>query len=186
MQGFRADIFTGGPNEENNPYFPDYLGLRDRWPDGISMLEGIAALWLNPIAQKTLKEISHPFRSQELKALGTRPALELLRRLYGNATTQIFADAFDELKGHKIAHKTNAIIRAYCQNAALLAPYNYCFRTYLQSIVPDFDLPLADVTTAEALWHDRIMRDFYHVGPAMAPYLIADWLFWLWRAGQIE
>lgn len=186
MLGFRADIFTGGPNEENNPFVPDYKGLRDRWPDAITLMQGLAELWLNPDARNVLVAVSHPFRSKESKSAGIRPAMELLRGPRGNAATRVFADAFDALKGHKIAHKTNAIIRAYCQNAAVLAPHEYCFRTYLRSLVPDLTFPCDDIAAAESVWRTRIERDFYHVGAALAPYLIADWLFWFWRDGQLS
>lgn len=186
MMGFRADIFTGGPNEADNPYYPNYQGLRDRWPDGKSMLEGLAALWQDPATQKQLIELSHPFRPKESRALGTKPVVELLRGPHGNEATRTFATALDELKGHKIARSSNAIIRAYCQNAALLAPHGYCFRTYLRSVVPDLKFPSDDISVAEARWRKQIEHDFYHVGPALAAYLIADWLFWFWRDGQIS
>ncbi len=185
MQGFRADIFTGGPNEADHPTDENYKGLRDRWPSAKALIEGLAALWLNPGGQKTLRAITNPFRPVAEKALGIAPALELLRGPLGNPATRIFADAYEKLKGRKISHKTNVIVRAYCQNAAALAPHDYCFRTYLKSLADPF-LPSDGISSAETKWVEGIQRDFYNVGPALAPYLVADWLLYLWLDGQIS
>ena len=68
MIGFRADIFTGGPNEEDNPYSPEYLGLRDRWPDGKTMLEGLAAASAGTTASPLCVPLARDF-SQTLSTL---------------------------------------------------------------------------------------------------------------------
>ncbi len=184
MYGFRADIFTGGIDEGDNPHNTSYLGLRDRWPNSRTMLVGLASLWMDTQGQKILRAITNPFRSPEEKVAGIRPSLDLLRGHLGNAATKIFADTFEEFKGNKIAHKTNTIVRAYCQNAAVLAKHEYCFRTYLYSLAP-LSLPCKDISQNEQLWVNGIRRDFYNVGDALAPYLVADWLLGLWRDGQI-
>jgi hypothetical protein len=186
MQGFRADIFTGGWNEAKNPYAPQFAGLRDRWPDSRSMIEGLAALWNDSAAQAELKVISNPFRPQEEKAKGTRPALDLLRGPHGNAATRMFAETLSEMTGPMVARSTNRMVRAYAQNSALLMKRGGSYLGYLRSIVPDLYLPAAQIVEAERAWQQAIVRDFYNVGPALAAYLICDWLLWLWRQGQIE
>jgi hypothetical protein len=65
MQGFRADIFTGGKNEADHPKDPAYRGLRDRWSDSCSMLDGLARLWENPVTRQQLWKHSNPNRSAE-------------------------------------------------------------------------------------------------------------------------
>lgn len=180
MQGFRADIFTGGRNEARNPFDPHYRGLRERFGDGVAMIQGLADLWHDTTAQAELTRLSHP------QARGSvRDALAVLRGPAANLATRAFADALEELRGANIARKTCKMVRAYAQNSALLARHRCSLREYLRSVVPDLYLPLAAVTDAEAAWRAAIARDFYNVGPALAPYLIADWLLWLWREGQI-
>ncbi len=186
MQGFRADIFTGGWNESRNPYDPNFRGLRDRWPDGKSMVYGLAALWQNAEAQATLKRISNPRRSPEERAKGIGPAMELLRGQWGNDATRVFAETLEELRGPMVSRKTNMMMRAYVQNSALLTQHGGSLRAYLRSIAPDVYLPAPEIVWAERLWRQAIERDFYNVGPALASYLFCDWLLWLWRDGQIE
>lgn len=186
MRGFRADIFTGGWNEARNPYDANFRGLRARFPSSVHLIVGLGQVWLNPEAREILKRASHPFRPKEEKAKGIKPAMELLRGPMGNEATRIFADTLEELRGPKVAYKTNAMIRAYVENSALLERHDCRFRNYLRSIVPDVYLPATDIVWAERLWRRAIERDFYNVGPALASYLICDWLLWLWRDGQIE
>ena len=47
--------------------------------------------------------------------------------------------ALDDLKGAKIAHKTNRIIRAYIQNSHLLSKYGFSYREFLRSIAGDVE-----------------------------------------------
>jgi hypothetical protein len=185
MYGFRADIFTGGPNEADHPTDTAYQGLRDRWPDGGTMIAGLAALWLDPEGRKKLETITNPFRAALEKEKGIAPAIALLRGPLGNDATRVFADAYEGLKGAKIAHKTNTIVRAYCQNAAVLAEHGHCFRTYLRSLAWP-TLPSDDISVAERAWVGGLQRDFYNVGPALAPYLVADWLLSWWIGGSIS
>lgn len=180
MNGFRADIFTGGRNESRNPFDPGYRGLRERFGDGTAMIQGLADLWHDPQAQAELTRLSHPKTRESVKA-----AVAVLRGPAGNQATHTFADALDDLRGANIARKTCKMVRAYAQNSALLARHGCSLRQYLKSVVPDLYLPLADITDAEAAWRAAITRDFYNVGPALASYIIADWLLWLWREGQI-
>ena len=144
------------------------------------MIAGLAALWHDANAQSKLKHLSHPQTKESVKA-----AVNVLRGPAGNQATQTFADALDDLRGTNISRKTCKMVRAYVENAALLAQHGCSFRQYLRSVVPDLYLPLTNITDAEAAWRVAIARDFYNVGPALAPYMIADWLLWLWRDAQI-
>jgi hypothetical protein len=184
MQGFRADIFTGGPNEEDNPFHPSYRGLRDRWTDSKTMIAGLAGLWQSPQTQDRLVALTGRSRSSDDDGT-TAPMLAILRGPDGNDATRTFAEALEELSGPRIAFKTRLMIRAYVQNSALLAKHGCSFQTYLLSLVPNLSLPQADIVTAERAWRKAIARDFFNVGPALANYLIADWLLSLWRDGQL-
>ncbi len=85
-----------------------------------------------------------------------------------------------------VARKTNTMIRAYVQNSHLLRRHGQSFRAYLQSRTPGGTFPPPDVTHVEKAWAQALMNDFYAAGPALAPYMICDWLLWLWREGRIE
>src|SRR4051794_4613379 len=87
MQGFRADIFTGGDNEADNPADPAYSGLRDRWTDSRSMIDGLAALWEDADTRRELIRYSNPHRPTAEKVAGVRPCMELLRGSRGNEAT---------------------------------------------------------------------------------------------------
>ncbi len=186
MQGFRADIFTGGQNEENHPTNTGYRGLRDRWSDSKSMMRGLAALWENADSQTQLRHFSNRFRSNEEKVLGVRPCVEVLRGPAGNEATRTFADAVEDLSGYKIARSTNSMIRSYIQNSALLKEYGFSFRNYLLGKAPGVTWLAKDIVWAEKLWIRAIEREFYNVGPALANYMICDWLLRLWKEGQIQ
>lgn len=188
MQGFRADIFTGGKDEADNPHDPAYNGLRDLWEDSRSMIDALATLWENPETRHSLQRYSNPFRSDEEKRNGIRPCMEILRGAYGNPATRVFADALDTLRGGRIARRTNRMIRAYVQNAAILRPHGLCFRNYLLNIHP---LPMpnandAEIEHAENAWIMALRHDFYNVEHALANYLICDWLLSFWRIGSIR
>ncbi len=46
MQGFRADIFTGGPNEARHPTDPSFVGLRERWQgSSFALIADLASIW---------------------------------------------------------------------------------------------------------------------------------------------
>ena len=187
-EDFHADIFTGGPNEPDNPFYPGYKGLRDRWQgDSKSLIAGLAALWNQhtPRQQMLALTTGRPMGADK----ATRPMKDILRGEYGNEATRTFVQALDGMTGPHIASATRTMIRAYVQNAALLAQHDCSLLAYLQSVAPfdppAGDLPAGDMTETEALWRTAIERDFYHVGPDHANYLIADWLLWLWREGNI-
>jgi hypothetical protein len=189
MMGFRADIFTGGPNEDDNPFHPAYRGLRDRWADkgndSKTMIAGLAALWnVETVRQQIVDQTKQQGAAQGDTSLA--PMLELLRGEHANEATRTFADALDDLTGPKIAYKTRRMVRAYIQNSALLVKHGCSFMEYLRSIVPDLVLPSDDIVPAERAWLQAIESDFYNVGPAIANYLICDWLLWLWLQGQIS
>ena len=185
MMGFRADIFTGGPNEEDNPSYQGYQGLRDRWTDSRTMMDGLARLWENSEGQAKLRYYSNPFRPKEHRKLGVRPSMDLLCGPSGNEATRTFAEGLEELRGWKVAHKSNAMIRAYAQNSSLLRKHSFSFRDYLMSVhlLPARD---GDIEVAEGSWVRSIERDFYFVGPAISNYMVCDWLLWLWREGRID
>lgn len=183
MMGFRADIFTGGWNEANNPYYPHYQGLRDRWPESKTLIQGLANLWRTDSTRNQLIQLT---TGPQTGDTSVGPVVAILRGEHGNPATHTFADALDALQGAKIAFKTRRMVRAYIQNSALLMEHDASFMRYLQSIVPDLFLPAQQVIEAERAWRKAIERDFYNVGPAIANYLISDWLLWLWREGQIE
>jgi len=45
MQGFRADVFTGGKNEAPHPTDKSWIGLRDRWGgDSKSLMADLASV----------------------------------------------------------------------------------------------------------------------------------------------
>jgi hypothetical protein len=88
-------------------------------------------------------------------------------------------------KGHKY-------IRALLQNSAKLKGCNYSFRGWLENqckILGISDFPpsnfrqinsLTGETLEESLC-DLLQKDFFMVGPEMAPYMLCDWQLWLWR-----
>jgi len=183
MQGFRADIFTEGQNEGDRKRF---TGLRDRWhDDSMSLVSDLGSLWDDQHVRCELIRISNPFRPKEERAKGIHLALELLRNS-GVHGAQVFADALDEFTGDRIARKTNRMIRAYIQNSHLLKQHNSSYRSYLQSIIASESFPPNNILQAEKPWVESIARDFYNVGPALASYMICDWLLWLWLNEKID
>jgi hypothetical protein len=186
MQGFRADIFVGGPSEARNPHDTCFVGLRERWGDSRSLIAALGSLWEDEATRKELICISNPMRPREERQRGIQPALDLLLA-WGTEPIREFAGALMDLRGPKVARKTNMMIRAYAQNSYLLMRHDCGFRTYLRSVVPGPPFPPdGDVTEAERVWIAALSRDFYGVGGTLAPYLICDWLLWLWREGQID
>ena len=186
MQGFRADIFTGGLNEGKHPRDVTFIGLRERW-DGssVSLIRDLAQLWDDQSTRTELVRISNRFPSAELQRQGIRPGIALLRKSVIPGAI-VFADTLETFHGDYVARKTNAMIRSYAQNAHLLARHECSFRTYLHKVLPEGDFPPGDVTNAETIWLTHLQQNFYNVGPALANYLICDWLLWLWREERIE
>jgi hypothetical protein len=78
------------------------------------------------------------------------------------------------------------MLRAYVENAALLKPHGFSYRSYLQSIVPSAVPPRGDVLQPEARWVAIIDRDFHNVGRPLANYLVCDWLLWFSIRGEID
>lgn len=186
MQGFRADIFTGGLNEGKHPKDPSFVGLRPHWgQDSFSLIRDLGRLWEDTSTRAELKRISFTMRTDGQKVEDVRPGISLLRNS-GFPGAIAFAETLDTFHGLWVARKTNAMIRAYIQNAHLLAPHGYSFRTYLQNVLPPGEFPPANVEHAEKVWVSRLQQDFYNVGPALSNYLICDWLLWLWRDGRID
>jgi hypothetical protein len=185
MQGFRADIFTGGPNEARHPHNPSFVGLRDRCGDSRRLIADLARLWEDEAARSELIRLSNPFRQSDGTDRSVRPAIELLRNS-GVAGARTFADTLDDLNGGKIARKTRKMVRAYVQNAHFLSQHGCSYRAYLKSILAEEPFPPRDTVRAEAIWIRAISRDFFGVGPTLAPYLICDWILGLWRSGQVD
>ncbi len=189
MQGFGADVFTGGPHERPHPSMP-YRGLRVRWEEAggtsSSLIADLAALWDDSSMRQELQRLANPFKPAEEKRQGIEPALNLMRRSGAHGAV-VFAEALDDLRGNKIARKTNMMICAYVRNAHLLRTYHDCsFRSYLYSQLGSDSFPTADATALESRWVSAILHDFYNVGPSLAPYMICDWLMGYWLTGAIE
>jgi hypothetical protein len=185
MQGFAADVFIGGANERNHPSNGEYQGLRDRWTNSRSMMDGLARLWESPVGQASLRYWSNSHRHKEDRAKGVQPLMALLRGSEGNEATRMFADTLGDLTGHRIARTTNSMIRAYCQNSSILRELGFSFRDYLMEAHP-VPSSAEETASAETAWITSIVRDFYFVGEVMANYLICDWLLGLWRKGEME
>lgn len=183
MQGFRADLFTEGHVDANGKRF---IGLRDQWSgDSTSLIDQLGGLWDNQAIREELIKASNPFKSADSGYAGTEATLDILRNSGVNGA-KVFADVLSQFTGDRIARKTNRMIRAYIQNAHLLNQHNSSFRCYLQDLLPDKNFPPDNISSAEKTWSGAIERDFYNVGPALASYMISDWLLWLWLTGKIE
>jgi len=187
MQGFRADIFTDGRNENGHPPF---RGLRQRWAEdhngnSLSLIADLARLWEDGPTRQMFIRITDPHRPIEERRKGIQPALDLLLES-ADLGARVFAETLQELKGNKVARKTNMMVRAYVQNSYLLSKHGCTFRNYLQSIAPNEPFPPVGIPEAEKQWIRAIQRDFYNVGNALANYMICDWLLGLWREGRIE
>jgi hypothetical protein len=181
MQGFAADIFTGGKNERTAK---GWTGLRDRWRGSShELMANLARVWERH--ENDLKKWSHPNKPPELAAKGIEPLLDVLQGCQF-PRAQVFGLALREFKGDKAARKTNRMIRSYVQNAALLEPHGFSYRTYLASIARFSMPPRGDVLQAEARWVVAVKRDFYNVGEPLANYMICDWLLWFWIRGEIN
>jgi hypothetical protein len=160
MQGFAADIFTGGKNERSAH---GWTGLRDRWRGpSHPLIADLALIWER--YETEFRRWSHPHKPPEMVAEGIRPLLDILLTS-GVPGAEVFGAAIREFKGDKAARKTNRMLRAYVENAALLKPRGFSYRSYLRSIVPSAVPPRGDVLQPEAIWVAIIDRDFHNVGP---------------------
>src|SRR5271157_1198591 len=173
MQGFAADIFTGGDKERSTD---GWTGLRDRW-NGTShaLMADLACIWER--YESDFRRWSHPHKPRELTARGITPLLDLLLSS-GVPGAEVFGVAIRDFKGDKTARKTNRMLRAYVQNAAFLKPHGFSYRSYLRSIVPSSVPPRGNVLQAEARWVAAVDRGFYNVGEPLANYMVCDWLLW--------
>jgi hypothetical protein len=181
MQGFAADIFTGGKNERS---IDGWTGLRDRWTGGShALIADLARVW--ELHQGDLKKWSHPHKPKELSAKGVGPLLDLLENSKVPGA-QLFASMLREFKGDKIARKTNKLVRAYVENAAFLKPHGFSYRSYLASLCPSSMPPRGNVTEAEVRWVSRVDADFYNVGEPVANYMVCDWLLSFWIKDEID
>ncbi len=106
MQGFAADIFTGGRNERSTE---SWRGLRDRW-SGTShaLMADLARIWAEN--ESDFKKWSHPHKPHNLTAMGIGPLVDLFltSRIPG---AESFGLAIRDFKGDA-ARKTNKMMRA--------------------------------------------------------------------------
>jgi hypothetical protein len=177
MQGFRAAEFAGvDPLTRQAPRF---VSLKQR---GIGVRE-LAGLWrISAIQQHLIAGTrGQPFRT----------TIDVLR-FAGGATGESLAEAMEWFPWRK-GHWT---VRALLQNSAILEGHGSSFRKWLRdecAQLGGFAFPPADfreavsiagvtMTLEEAL-RTRLERTFYMVGPALAAYMICDWLLWLWNEG---
>lgn len=180
MQGFRADWFVG---RQPNPDWPSFRTLRDR---GIGVRE-MASLWAVPAIRDSL------LRPREYGLRTVEDALQVLEGKGGSIGHNL-AEAFREAR----MRKNIRTIRGYLSNSYALTPYGSSFRCYLQTAIhetiPGASFPPSDFmqpvtwmgrqTTLEGALTLRLERDFYGVGPEMAPYMLCDWMLGLWHCGE--
>lgn len=186
MQGFRADIFTGGRDEPEHRYDPHFVPLRLRWAaESTLLVNDLACLWEDDSTRDVLVRMSNPVRPIEERAKGIAPALHLLVSS-DRRGARVFGYTLRDFSGPNVSRKTNGMIRSYIQNSHLLKQHDCSYRSYLLSLIPGGELPAGDVSAAERTWVKMIQHDFYNVGPALANYLICDWLLWFWREGRVE
>ena len=186
MQGFRADIFTGGPNEADNPHDLAYRGLRDRWKGtSTELIDDLSRGWNDRGLCTMLSHLTGPNVSRVEKQNGTRP---VIARLCESPIpgVRIFGEALNDLRGDRIARKTNKMIRSYLQNADYLAKhYDSSMREFLLDRKP-LRSWIATVEQSELQTLYRLERQFFNVGPTLATYLICDWLLGLWDQRIID
>ena len=180
MQGFRADLFTNGSQ--------GFVGLRKRAKKSSKSSSGfirrLGVLWADINMREGLTHLTNGSRSKAEKAKGIGPALDLLLRT-GNAAATTFAQALQEFRGTKAARKTNKMIRAYVQNCHKLTATGGSYKGYLVENVHDA-FPPKEAVAAEEKIVRCIQRDFYNVGPTLAPYMICDVMLWHWLHGGIQ
>lgn len=176
MQGWRAAEFVGVDALTRKA--DGFIPLKER---GIGVAE-LGGLW----------EVA-PIRAHLLggtTGLPVEATMEVLVR-EGAETGAGFAEAYRRFPWRK-AH---AAVRAYLQNSAVLADYNYSFRQWLEAECVEMgvsDFPPVDFRSEVSgsglsiEWElvRRLEQTFYQVGPTLAPYIICDWQLWLWHEGR--
>lgn len=177
MQGFRAAEFVGVDRLTRNT--PKFVPLKTR-AIGVPQL---ARLWeVSEIRQYLLGQIKDAPLADTLEVL----------RTHGGEIGVSLAEAFEHFPWRKFHWS----VRALLQNSAVLKPFDYSFRRWLQhecnqlgvqEFAPnDFRRPVTFEGTTIALeraLRKRLEKTFYMVGPAMSAYMLCDWQLWLWREG---
>ncbi len=177
MQGFRAAEFAGvDPLTRNAPKF---VPLKTR---GIGVPE-LAGLWEVP-------EIRHHLLGQ-IKDVPFAVTLGILRT-HGGEIGVSLAEAFEHFPWRKFHWS----VRALLQNSAVLKPFEFSFRRWLQHECERLgvqEFPPSNFSRAvtfegtsmalERALRKRLEQTFYMVGPAMSAYMLCDWQLWLWREG---
>ena len=177
MQGFRAAEFAGVDLLTRNA--PKFMPLKTR---GIGVPE-LAGLWEVPEIRQHLL-----WQNKDVSFAATLGVL----RTHGGKIGASLADAFDHFPWRKFHWS----VRALLQNSAVLQPFEFSFRRWLQYEcerlgAPEF--PPANFRKAvtldgtrmalELALQKRLEQTFYMVGPAMSAYMLCDWQLWLWREG---
>ncbi len=179
MQGFRAAEFAGvDPLTRDAPRF---VPLKTR---GIGVPE-LAALWDVPAIRQHLL--------RQNKDVPFAVTLDVLRT-HGDRIGVSLADAFDHFPWRKF----HWAVRALLQNSAVLKPFDFSFRRWLQHECDRLgvqEFPPTNFRTAvafegtsvalERALRKRLEQTFYMVGPAMSAYMLCDWQLWLWREGLV-
>jgi hypothetical protein len=178
MQGFRAAEFVGVDPLTRKA--PGFVPLKVR---GIGVPE-LAALWEIP-------RIRHHLMTGTA-GVPLQSSLDVVR-VNGGGIGASLVEAFTHFPWRKFHWS----VRALLQNSAVLKPFGFSFRRWLQdecqrlgvtSFPPDdfrqvVVLDRAKMPLERAL-RERLERTFYMVGPAMSAYMLCDWQLWLWREGR--
>jgi hypothetical protein len=113
-------------------------------------------------------------------------------RAHGGKFGASLAEAFEYFPWRKFHWS----VRALLQNSAVLQPFEFSFRRYLQHECERLgvqEFPTTNFRKAvtldgtrmalERALRKRLEQTFYMVGPAMSAYMLCDWQLWLWREG---
>ncbi|HUT28152.1 MAG TPA: hypothetical protein VMX13_00050 [Sedimentisphaerales bacterium] len=178
MQGFRAAEFSGA-----DALSKPVLGFRPLKERGIGVSQ-LANLWdVGAIRRHLLDGCT---------GTGIVTSYKVLRDEGGEIGASL-AEAFETFpfrKGHKY-------IRALLQNSAKLADHAYNFRDWLKAKCEMFgvsDFPPKDFRrpvglagmgqNLEEAICKQLEKEFFMVGPEIAPYMICDWQLWLWKEAK--
>jgi len=178
MQGFRAAEFAGVDPLTRKA--PGFVPLKAR---GIGVPE-LAALWEIPPIQQHLMTVT--------AGVPLQASLDVVNRFGGSTGTSLI-EAFTHFPWRKFHWS----VRALLQNSAVLKPFDFSFRRWLQeecqrlgaASFPPGDFRQVVVLNGARVPIERALRmqlerTFYMVGPAMSAYMICDWQLWLWREGR--
>jgi hypothetical protein len=178
MQGFRAAEFVGVDLLTRKA--PKFVPLKAR---GLGVPQ-LAALWEIPEIK------SHLLRG--IKGVPLGDTLDVLRS-HGGGVGVSLAEAFEHFPWRKFHWS----VRALLQNSAVLKPFAFSFRRWLENeyaLLGVRQFPPANFRHAvtlggaaiplERALRDRLQKTFYKVGPAMSAYMLCDWQLWLWREGR--